>query len=427
MQNTSSVRIENTNTKKPLNVMIIENKEDDVLLIVHELERGGYQVNYKQVDSGESMKIALDEMKWDIILSDFNVPNFNAFASLELLKSTSIDLPFIVVSGTVGEETAVKLMREGAKDFILKNNLKHLIPVIERETREYWNRLAKTAAEIELKEQRNQNENLEKLQEELRISYELLRNQNENLENLQKALITRQEDLIAKEIELTRSNQSLNQFANMTSHDLREPLRMVKQYIRLLAKRYKDKLDSDANEFIGYAVDGVDRMENMIKSILDYAKLNKEAVPVEFTSTESALEKAKMNLTAAIEESRAEITNDKLPLLKINSVQLTQIFQNLISNAIKYSYSDTPAKIHIGVQKKVNGWYFLVRDNGIGVKPEYFERIFLPFQRLHTNREYEGIGLGLSFCKKIVEQHGGNMWVESETGKGSSFFFTIPD
>ena len=216
-----------------MNVLIVEDKEDDALLIMHELEKGGYEGHFKQVDSEETMKQALHEMQWDIVLSDFNIPSFNAFASLELIKSTKIDLPFIVISGSVGEETAVKLMREGAKDFILKQNLKRLLPVIDRETRELQNRIAKDKAEIDLKEQISQNENSGRLQE---------------------VLIIRQEELVSKEIELVRSNQYLDQFANMASHDLKEPLRMIKQYIMLLEKRYKGQLDSDADEFIAFCV-----------------------------------------------------------------------------------------------------------------------------------------------------------------------------
>ncbi|MBC7474697.1 MAG: PAS domain-containing protein [Candidatus Sericytochromatia bacterium] len=295
---------------------------------------------------------------------------------------------------------------------------------LNKELSESENRYRTLSEELEIKVGQR-TEELSQSNQELKISYEELRNQNENLALLQEALLNRQEDLVAKEIELNRSNQSLNQFANMASHDLKEPLRMVKQYVQLLAKRYKNNLDADANDFIGYAVDGVDRMEHLIKSILGYAKLNKMGIPAEITLCQVALDKAKMNLTVAIEESGAKITNDELPSLHVNSVQLTQIFQNLLSNAIKYRSKDIPAKINIGVEKKERYWSFCVSDNGIGIKPEDFERIFQPFQRLHSNSEYEGIGLGLSFCKRTIEQYGGDMWVESESGKGTTVFFTI--
>ncbi|MBC7473458.1 MAG: PAS domain-containing protein [Candidatus Sericytochromatia bacterium] len=295
---------------------------------------------------------------------------------------------------------------------------------LNQELSESETRYKALSKELEIKVQ-ERTEKLIQANEELRISYGELANQNENLKTLQEALLNRQEDLVSKEIELTRSNQTLNQFANMASHDLKEPLRMIRQYVTILAKRYKDKLDKDANDFIGYTVDGVERMEHLIKSILDYAKLNKLGIPIESTYSQISLDRARMNLSVAIEESRAVITNDELPSLHVNSVQLTQVFQNLLSNALKYRSKDNLVKIHIGVEKKDNRWFFSVSDNGIGIKSEDFKRIFLPFHRLHSNSEYEGIGLGLSFCKKTVEQYGGDMWVESELGKGTTFFFTI--
>ena len=261
--------------------------------------------------------------------------------------------------------------------------------------------------------------------EELKVSYGELRNQNENLKTLQESLLNRQEDLVAKEIELTRANQSLNQFVNMVFHDLEEPLRTVRQNVKLLSKSYKDNLDPDIKGFVAYAVDGVEIMERQIKSLHDFAKINKLGVLVEFTHSESALEKVKMNLSVATEERREMITNDKLPLVKINSVQLIHIFQNLLSNALKYRSPDNSAKIHIEVQKKGEAWYFSVSDNGIGIKPEDFERVFIPFQIPQTNGEDEGIRPDLSFSKKTIHHYGGDMWVEYLPGKGTTFFFTM--
>ncbi|MBC7473972.1 MAG: GHKL domain-containing protein [Candidatus Sericytochromatia bacterium] len=316
-----------------------------------------------------------------------------------------------------------------AIDFTLQNFIDQRIEsatkITEGQIREKTSNHYIQELKISNDELKNKNEMLDKIQEELTISYEELRNQNENFSKLQSILITRQDNLVEKEIELIRSNQHLEQFASIASHDLKEPLRMVKQYVQLLAKRLKGNLDHDITDFVGFTVDGVDRMEHLIKSLLDYAKLNKLGVSLDLTNSELALDRAKINLSIAIAESHAEITNDELPFLKVNSVQLTQIFQNLLSNAIKYRLPDTKSKIHISVEKKENYFLFCISDNGIGIDSEYFKNIFLPFQRLHTHREYEGIGLGLSFCKKIIERFGGDMWVESEVGKGSNFFFTI--
>ncbi|MBC7474696.1 MAG: hypothetical protein H7263_10425 [Candidatus Sericytochromatia bacterium] len=253
--------------------------------------------------------------------------------------------------------------------------------------------------------------------EELKVSYGELRNQNENLKTLKEALLNRQEDLVSKEIELTRSNQSLNQFANMAFHDLVEPLRTVRQNVKLLAKSCKDNLDSNIKDFVGYIVDGVERMEHLTKSLYDFAKLNKLGVLVEFTHNESALERMKINLTT-------DVTNDKF-LVKLSSVQLIQVFQNLLGNALTYRSPDTSAKIHIEVQKKGETWFFSVSDNGIGIKPKDFERVFIPVQIPQTIGEDERISPSLSFSKKTIHQYGGNMWVEYLPGKGTTFFFTI--
>ena len=279
------------------------------------------------------------------------------------------------------------------------------------------------------------NEYIDKLQdfnEKIQVANEKLELKQKELLLYQEELLTKQEHiqllndaLIKKEAELLRSNESLKHFASVASHDLKEPLRMVKQYVNLLSKRYKDKLDGDAHEFIDYAVDGASRMEFMIKSLLDYAKLQNLERPIELTNLNMAFDKAKENLIVAINESSTIIANQKLPSLKINEIQIIQLFQNLLSNAIKYKHPQRVPEIHISWEQKDNEYFFSVKDNGIGINSEDFERVFQPFERLHTWQEIEGIGLGLSFCKKIVEQYGGDMWIESTFGEGTTFFFTI--
>jgi len=210
--------------------------------------------------------------------------------------------------------------------------------------------------------------------------------------------------------ELKRSNAELEQFAYVASHDLQEPLRMVSSFTQLLSKRYKDKLDSDANEFISYAVEGANRMQRLINDLLSYSRINTKGKPFEETDCGEILGHVRANLHVAIEKSGALIM---------------RLFQNLVDNAIKFSDKEAP-RIHVSAEAKDNKWVFSVQDNGIGIDPQYHERIFLIFQRLHGKEEYPGTGIGLAICKRIVERHGGKTWVESEPQKGSAFYFTIP-
>ena len=224
--------------------------------------------------------------------------------------------------------------------------------------------------------------------------------------------------------ELSYSNNELQQFAYSASHDLQEPLRMVSSYVQLLEKRYKDRLDADAHDFINFAVDGVKRMQNLINDLLAYSRVGTRGKPFECTECRYVYDTALNNLEVAIKESVASISCSDLPQVFGDSGQLMQVFQNLIGNAIKYR-DDRPPKVKVNAVQNNGNWVFSVHDNGIGIDPKYFDRIFTVFQRLHGD-EYAGTGIGLSIAKKIVQRHGGQMWVESEPGKGSTFYFTIP-
>ena len=225
--------------------------------------------------------------------------------------------------------------------------------------------------------------------------------------------------------ELARSNADLEQFAYVASHDLQEPLRMVSSYTQLLAKRYRGQLDDDADEFIGYAVDGVTRMQQLINDLLTYSRMGRHDQQIVPVAAGDVLQSAIANLGVAIEESGATVTWDALPTVRADPAQLVPVFQNLIANAIKFR-GEQPPVVHIGVNRDGVVWHFYVRDNGIGMEPQYAERVFILFQRLHTRADYQGTGIGLAVCKKIIERYGGRIWVESELGHGATFHFTLP-
>ncbi len=226
--------------------------------------------------------------------------------------------------------------------------------------------------------------------------------------------------------ELGRSNAELQQFAYVASHDLQEPLRMVSSYTQLLAKRFKGKLDADADDFIGFAVDGAARMQKLIQDLLAYSRVSTRDMDRQTTSMETVLGYAADNLQVIMKEAEAVVTHDPLPSVKGDERQLTQLVQNLVSNAIKFR-REQPPRIHVSAKRLDTEWLFSVQDNGIGIDLQYADRIFVIFQRLHNREEYPGTGIGLAICKKIAERHGGRIWVESESGKGSTFFFTLPD
>lgn len=239
------------------------------------------------------------------------------------------------------------------------------------------------------------------------------------------ALREAHDELERKARELTRSNDELQQFAYVASHDLQEPLRMVSSYTQLIVRRYDAQLDADGREFMGYIVDGAARMKQLIEDLLAYSRVGTRGAGLQDVDSGTALDKALANLRAAREASGAEVTRGDLPQVIADGAQLVQLFQNLIGNAMKFRGKEPP-RIHVEAQEQAEAWVFTVKDNGIGLDPQYSDRIFLMFQRLHNKAEYAGTGIGLAICKKIVERHGGRIWVDSRPGEGATFGFTLP-
>ncbi|OLE67334.1 MAG: hypothetical protein AUI36_06670 [Cyanobacteria bacterium 13_1_40CM_2_61_4] len=330
-----------------------------------------------------------------VILLDVNMPGMNGFETAELIRrrKRSEHVPIIFVSAIDQTQNhALKGYSLGAVDYLPTP----ATPEVLR---------SKVAVFIEL---------FKKTQEVGRQEQAL------------RALNAQLEQRVAERTaELQRSNEELQQFAYVVSHDLQEPLRVVASYVQQLAERYQDKLEAEANELISYALDGAKRMQQLIVDLLAYSRIETTGQEFAPTDCEGVLQRVLGDLRVAIEESGAEVTHDPLPQVMADNVQLGQGLQNLLGNAIKFR-SQEPPRIHVSARQEGQQWVFSVRDNGIGINPRYAERIFGIFERLHPRTEYPGTGIGLAICKKIVERHGGQIWVESEPGKGAAFFFTLP-
>ncbi len=224
--------------------------------------------------------------------------------------------------------------------------------------------------------------------------------------------------------ELERSNRELEEFAYVAAHDLQEPLRMVSNHIQLLARRYRGRLDQDADEFIDFAMEGANRLRSLISDLLAYSKVGASGKTFASVELEGVFEQVMTNLRRAIEEGRVTISHDPLPMVLGDGEQMTQLLQNLIDNSIKF-HGKEPPRVHVGARQLSEKWLVFVRDNGIGIAPQYTEKVFVIFQRLHSRDDYPGTGIGLAICRKIIERHGGHIWVDSEPGKGATFYFTL--
>jgi len=303
---------------------------------------------------------------------------------------------------------------------------------IVAETRNYQVRAAKTSADELGLLTDSFNEMLARIQlrdgELRKAAEELEARVAARTRELESELVERrraEEALSRQAAELARSNADLQQFAYVASHDLQEPLRMVFGYMNLIAEQYTGKLDAEADEFIGYAVDGARRMRQLITDLLEYSRVGSRDLVFQPTSCEKVLAEVRANLSLTLEETGTELTSSPLPVILAEPAQVTQLFQNLIANGIKFRGS-APPRIHIAAEARGEWWEFTVADNGIGIDASHHQRIFIIFQRLHDRSAYAGTGIGLAICNKIVNRLGGRIWVESEPGKGSTFHFTIP-
>jgi signal transduction histidine kinase len=363
-----------------LHFVLVEDNPLDVELVRRELRKAGFDFTSSVVQCAEDFTREIALQRPDAVLADYNLPQWQGVEALEILRREQMEVPLILVTGALGEMTAVECIKNGISDYVLKSALARLPVAIRR-----------ALQEKQLLEQRKQAE----------------REKEAYLE------------------ELKRSNAELEQFAYVASHDLQEPLRMVASYTEILGERYRGKLDPNADKYIGYAVDGARRMQRLIRDLLAYARVSSQAKPLQPTDAAAVLRAVLRDMRATIESNQAEIVSGEMPTVMADEVQLGQVFQNLINNAIKF-HSERKPRVEISVQQREKNWEFTVTDNGIGMEMESAGRIFQMFQRLHSRDQYEGTGIGLAISKRIVERHGGKIWCESVRGEGSTFRFTMP-
>lgn len=486
--------------------LVVEDRQEDFDLIAMELRRSGFISRCLRVET-EAEYVAQLQANPDIILADYSLPGFDALWALKLMQDTGLDIPFIVLTGVVSEETVVECMKRGAADYLLKDRLVRLRPAVGRALQERELRQQKRLTESAFMECSNRFQSLAETTKVIPWEFDLetwrftyvgpqamnltgypveewyregfweehvhpedkdallrlrgsldasprdydfecrLRSAsgptiflqcvvktltNGNRTRVSRGLMVditelkRVQRSLARHAEaLSASNAELQQFAYAASHDLQEPLRMVSFYTQLLAKRYKGKLDADADEFIGYALEGSTRMSELIKHLLEYSRVGARKAEFAPTDCEAIFRESLENLQVAVGESGAIVTHDPLPVINCDPLQLGQVLQNLLGNALKFRNGKAP-QIHVSAEEKQADWLFSVKDNGIGIEAQYFDTIFLIFQQLHARDRYEGSGVGLAMCKKIVERHRGRIWVESEPGEGATFYFTIP-
>jgi signal transduction histidine kinase len=366
--------------KTLLRALLVEDNALDATLVVRALNKDGFEVIADVVQDEAAFRRALHKNQPEVVLADYNLPTWKGMEALKVLRAERLDIPMILVSGALGDVTAVECIRQGATDYVLKDGLARLPEVVRRALRE--------------KNERS------------------LRHQVE-------------EALARKVDELARSNADLEQFAYVASHDLQEPLRMVTAYTQLLSERYAGKLDENADKYLGYAGEGAQRMQVLIQDLLAFSRVGRNGSNYCSVDCNDVMAEVLKTLAPTIQESGAVITRDELPAVWSDRTQVTQILQNLIGNAIKFRGQEAP-KVSISAEKAGAYWRFSVSDNGIGIAPEYAENIFVVFQRLHARTEYPGNGIGLAICKKIVERNGGKIWVESQPGSGATFKFTLP-
>jgi len=488
-----------SNIVKPLRTLIVEDSSYDAELEIEELKLGGFIPEVQRVETSEELHSALASASWDIILSDYDLPGFSGPEALEIVQSSGLDIPFIMISGAIGEEVAVNSLKAGAHDFLIKGQLTRLVPAVQRELEEAQRR--KTARILERKflatfEQAavgiahvdangewlllnqkycqilgysredligNSFQNVtygEDLEENIRL-FQQLKEGKISAYTIEKRYIRKDRSLVwvnltvssvwndARQFEyalavaedisqrktmeqalkdytqrLEQSNKELEQFATIASHDLQEPLRKI----MVFSDRLSDKISPEGTDYLKRLQASVQRMQNLINDLLNLSRVNRTGQPFKVCSLNKVLKMVLEDLNIASQDTNVQVLIEPLDTVEADEGQIRQLLQNLIGNALKYHREGIPPIVKIYGQSTEDGqaYQITIEDNGIGIKEEYFERIFEPFQRLHGRSLYPGTGMGLTICKKIVERHKGKLSVFSQMGQGSRFSFTLP-
>lgn len=481
----------------------VEDNEMDAELVARALRKGGFAPAVAVVQTQAEFERELGLNCPEVVIADYNLPQWKGMEALDVLHREGLDIPLILVSGALGDVTAVECIKAGATDYVLKDGLARLPEAVRRALREKGLReqhlrsqeLFRSAVEsspcgILMVDEAGKillaNTETERLfgyghdqmlgqPVEMLVPNRFQEGHRKHRAAFQRApakravgqgreLYARRQDgsdfpveiglnpvettsgahtlisvvdITARKQaesaaleytrELQRSNAELEQFAYIASHDLQEPLRMVASYTELLAERYRGKLDERADKYIGYAVDGARRMQLLIHDLLAYARVSSQAKPPQPTDTAALVASVVAMMSKVIESSKAEVVCENLPTVNADELQLGQVFQNLLGNALKF-HGDRVPRIQVGAEcmEKEKLWRFSVADNGIGIDKENGGRLFQMFQRLHTREEYEGTGIGLAISKRIVERHAGRIWFDSAPGQGTTFYFTLP-
>lgn len=393
--------------KTIVRILIVEDSEDDALLMLHHIKKGNYDIQYERIETAEKMAALLRDTSWDIVLSDYSMPHFSGLDALSLLKESGLDIPFIVISGTIGEDVAVEAMRAGAQDYIMKDNLQRLLPAVERELREAKSRSEKKRLEAEHRRAEQEREKL----------LTILAAKNEELESI----------LYAGSHDLKSPLLNIQGFSGELNKDCRRMLELIKKYEPSINDKQLDALiQNDIPESLQFIRTSVSQMYALLDGLLKVSRISTANSHPEILDIDQLMKDIHATLIFQIRDKQATVTIDKLPRCYGDKVQIGQVFTNLLSNALKYLSPERNGTISVTGRIENEMSVYCVQDNGIGIDPQYHQKVFELFHRLNLSDGLSGEGIGLTIAKRIVQSHNGKIWIESEEGRGCRFFVALP-